>query len=338
MFFVSHPGGKMRFVKLLTIALIIIALFASCQKNPIQEQIEITNEHACWLSNATQLQLYDLNGNILVGYSDLDYISDLAVNQQTRDLWAAKPAVGQVVKYSATGSVVKIVTGFVFPISISINYDTGDIWVADRDLGQVVVLDQLGNEITRIIGFQRPTSVSVCSVNGVAWVADPEAGKVFRIIPPNYAVSAVTLPGEQNVNLVAGNQADGSCWAYNEDSDGRGMLTKLNPNGFEVLTVRGIESPLSMQVSYISDDSTLWIADSGNNRILKLDGNGDIVLYFYDYINPSDVSVDQSDGSCWVAVMGMNKLVCFSAIGDALLSADTVTSPLQVAAMPMLTP
>jgi sugar lactone lactonase YvrE len=328
----------MRLVKLLTMALVMLALFVSCEKNPIQEQIEVTNDHACWLSNASQLQLYDLNGNILVDYSDLDYISDLAVNQQTRDLWAAKPAVGQVVKYSATGKLVKTVPGFVFPNSISINYDTGDVWVADRDLGQVVVLDQLGNEITRINGFQKPTSVSVCSVNGVAWVADPEAGTVFQIIPPNYTVSAVTLPGNQNVNLVAGNQADGSCWAYNEDSDGRGMLTKLNANGDQMLTVRDITSPLSIQVSYIADDSMLWVADSGNNRILKLDANGNIVLYFYDYINPSDVSVDQSDGSCWVAVMGMNKMVCFSAMGDTLFSADTITSPLQVAAMPVLTP
>lgn len=328
----------MKSVKFLTIALLIIALFVACERNPIQEQIEITNDHACWLSNATQLLLYDLNGNILVGYSDLDYISDLAVNQQTRDLWVAKPAVGQVVKYSATGKLVKTVTGFVFPTSISINYDTGDVWVADRDLGQVVVLDQLGNEITRIIGFLGPASVSICSANGVAWVADPEAGKVFKIIPPNYTVSAINLPGDQNVNLVAGNQADGSCWAYSEDNGGRGLLTKLNPNGAEIFTVRGIESPLSMQVSYISDDSMLWVADSGNNRILKLDANGNIVLYFYDYMNPYDVSVDQSDGSCWVAVMGMNKLVCLSAIGDTLFSVDTITSPFQAAALPVLNP
>jgi DNA-binding beta-propeller fold protein YncE len=328
----------MRPIKYPAITVMVLALFISCQKNPIQEQIEITNEHACWLSNATQLFLYDLDGNILVSYGDLDYISDLAVNQQTRDLWAAKPALGQVVKYSATGKLVKTVTGFVFPISLSINYDTGEIWVADRDLGQVVVLDQLGSEITRIIGFQRPTSVSVCSANGSAWVADPQAGRVYHIVPPYYAVNAIRLPGGQNVNLVAGNQADGSCWAYSEDPSGKGMLTKLNANGAIMFTITGIQTPLSMQVSFISDDSTLWVADSGNNRILKLDANGNIVLYFYDYYSPSDVAVDQSDGSCWVAVMGLNKLLCFSATGDALLSVDTVTSPLQVAAVPVLSP
>jgi DNA-binding beta-propeller fold protein YncE len=328
----------MRLHKSTTIALLMLAITMACQKNPIQEQIEITNDHACWLSNATQLNLYDLNGNILMSYSDLDYISDLAVNPNTRDLWAAKPAVGQLVKYSAAGNLVKTVNGFVMPISLSINYDNGDIWVADRDLGQVVVLDQLGNEITRIVGFTSPTSVSVCSTNGAAWVADPGAGEVFHIIPPYYSVNPVRLPGIQNVNLVAGNQADGSCWAYSEDMLGNGRLTKLNANGVEVLSVAGIKSPRSMAVSYISDDSTVWVADSGNDRILKLDSNGNIVVNQYELFNPSDVSVDQSDGSCWAAIMGSNQLVCLDASGNVLLSTDSIASPLQVAAMPVLSP
>ena len=89
-------------LKFTTLILVMLTLTISCQKNPIQEQIEITNDHACWLSNATQLFLYDLDGNILMSYSDLDYISDLAVNPQTRDLWAAKPAVGQLIKSNDT--------------------------------------------------------------------------------------------------------------------------------------------------------------------------------------------------------------------------------------------
>ena len=331
-------GGNMKLVKMLTIVLVMLTLAISCQKNPIQEQIEITNDHACWLSNATQLYLYDLNGNILMSYSDLDYISDLAVNPHTRDLWAAKPAVGQLVKYSAAGNLVKTVNGFVLPISLSINYDTGDIWVADSDLGQVVVLDQLGNEITRIVGFQDPTSVSICSANGAAWVADPGVGEVYHLIPPYYYVNPVRLPGNQNVNLVAGNQVDGSCWAYSEDETGSGMLTKLNANGIEVLSVTGVKSPRSMEISYISDDSTLWVADSGNNRVLKLDSNGNILVNLYDFFNPSDVSVDQSDGSCWAAIMGINQLVYLDATGSVLLSTESITSPLQVAAMPVINP
>ena len=328
----------MRMLKSITIVLLLLILTISCQKNPIQEQIEITNDHACWLSNATQLMLYDLNGNILMSYSDLDYISDLAVNQQTRDLWAAKPAVGQLVKYSAAGNLVKTVNGFVLPVSLSINYDTGEIWVADRDLGQVVVLDSLGNEITRLVGFQDPTSVSICSTNGAAWVADPGAGKVYHIIPPYYTVSSIRLPGDFNVNLVAGNQSDGTCWAYSEDAAGTSMLTKLNANGDELFSVSGMKSPRAMEVSYISDDSTLWVADSGNNRILKLDSNGNTLVNLYDFFNPSDVSVDQSDGSCWAAIMGLNQVVCFDVTGSVLLSTDSIPSPLQVAAMPVLNP
>jgi len=328
----------MRLIKYTATILVVLLLSISCQKNPIQEQIEITNDNACWLSNATQLFLYDLNGNTLMSYNDLEYTSDLAVNPHTRDLWAARPPAGQLVKYSAAGNQVKAVNGFVFPISISINYDTGDIWVADRDLGQVVVLDQLGNEIARIVGFKSPTSVSVCAADGAAWVADPDNGQVYHITAPYYSIIPVRLPGDMNVNLVAGNQMDGSCWAYNESAPGSGMLTKLNANGSEVLSVNGIKSPRSMEVSYISDDSTLWVADSGNNRILKLDSNGNTLVNLYDFYNPSDVSVDQSDGSCWAAIMGMNQVVYFNLTGDVLLSTESIPSPLQVAAMPVLSP
>jgi DNA-binding beta-propeller fold protein YncE len=328
----------MRLLKHAAAALFMLALTISCQKNPIQEQIEITNDHACWLANATQLYLYDLNGNILLSYSDLDYISDLAVNQHSRDLWAAKPATGQLVRYSAAGNPVKTVNGFVFPISISINYNSGDVWVADRDLGQVIVLDELGNEITRIVGFKAPSSVSVCAVNGAAWVADVGAGEVYHLVPPYYFANPVRLPGNINVNLVAGNQMDGTCWAYSEDATGSGMLTKLNANGDQVVSVGGIKSPRAMEVSYISDNSTLWVADSGNNRIIKLDANGTLLVNLYDFFNPSDLSVDQSDGSCWAAIMGLNQLVCFGASGGVLLSTTSISSPLQVAAMPVITP
>ena len=82
----------------------------------------------------------------------------------------------------------------------------------------------------------------------------------------------------------------------------------------------GFSKPLSVSVN--PTDSSVWVADNGNNRVIHLAADGTVlqtvtIMSGQAALSPSSLSVNTSDGSVWVAA-GTSSLVHLSATGAEL--------------------
>jgi DNA-binding beta-propeller fold protein YncE len=319
---------KMILRLLITSALVLILILCACSKNPIQEQVEITNKQACWVSNSNQMSLWDLNGNLLLTYDNLDFTSDIAVHFETRSLWTARPIAGEVVKYSATGEYLLSVKGFKNPVSLAVDQKKHEVWVADKDLGEVVVLGESGQEIYRFSGFSSPTSIACgySDENPIAWVADPASNTVAIINnyaePVRYSFNSITV--------VATDPYDGAGWIF---SSGDNKITKINMDGSVRFQLSGFNGVRSMTINPV--DVSLWVANTESNELVKIDTAGTEAFRKTDVLLPYDVAIDPQDGSCWTCSFTNNKLYRFGIDGGLQLEIpDVMAAPRELAAVP----
>lgn len=315
--------------RLITLSIFTLVLvICACSKNPIQEQVEITNKQACWVSNSNQMSLWDLNGNLLLTYDNLDFTSDIAVHYETRSLWTARPIAGKVVKYSATGKYLLSVQGFKNPVSLAVDQKKHEVWVVDKDLGEVVVLGESGQELRRFSGFASPTFIATgySNANPVAWVADPANNTIALI--NNYAEPV--RYGFNSITVVATDPYDGAGWIY---SSGDNTIKKINMDGSVRFELGGFNSVRSMMISPI--DVSLWVANTESNELIKIDTNGTESFRKTGILRPYDVAIDPQDGSCWTCSFTNDKLYRFGIDGGLKLEiAGVMAAPRELAAVP----
>lgn len=82
----------------------------------------------------------------------------------------------------------------------------------------------------------------------------------------------------------------------------------------------------------------VWVTDTDNNRVVKLDPNGNELFSVGGFDNPTAVAVNPTDGTVWIGDRGLNQLMKFDSDGNELLRLDGVfssSSPSAVAVNPV---
>ncbi len=219
-------------------------------------------------------------------------------------------------------------------------------------------------EQCRIIGLDNPTCLAVDWVSGNCWVADTGNDRVVRLASniENYGaiydldVSVgyhTAIGGTMGVDspfseprFVAVNsypfplEARGACWVADT---GHGDVVEISPGGTAILRrLHGFDHPSCVALDYYPGG--IWIADSGNDRVVKLlsdipDGY-DISARNYPEMDikvdlepdsyPTGVAVNYVTGGAWAALMGSGQVVRISADGALLTTVSGLVSPAKV--------
>ena len=200
------------------------------------------------------------------------------------------------------------------------------------DISSNTMFERTPAGITTALASTPITSLSSVAVSGagIAYLSSPDTAQVLAIAPGSTTLAPVPTGG---ITLVrpAGIAIDGSGYLYIADA-GTNSIVRIDLSTVGIpgtgvaavsLTLSGLSSPLFSPAGLAVDAANnLYIADSGNDRIVKLSlltGKASAVALSNLFLsNPYGVTVDPA-GTLTVADTGNRRLIVIPASGSPFL-------------------
>ena len=139
------------------------------------------------------------------------------------------------------------------------------------------------------------TSSEEASNVGSCWLVDPEGGQVLKIAAGNNEIDASNDTDVGRPISVVHNPYNGYTWVG--DGDGRVML--LTDRAQVNRTVYGFDEP--SHLALFPKEGSIWILDTGYDRVIKMDHVGELELQLNGYDNGRDIVVNPVSGDVYVA-------------------------------------
>ncbi|MCK4390439.1 MAG: PKD domain-containing protein [Desulfobacterales bacterium] len=226
-------------------------------------------------------------------------------------------------------------------------------WVADFANDRVVLLGaETGNQIRLLENLNDPTAVGVNVSNGITWIANKGANEIIRLeydadgSPILRRISGFSAPESVSVNSL-----DGSCWVADTGNDRIVRLAEDTPDGYDLVNNTGyhknfigFNSPKSVSVNH--NEGSCWVADTYNDRIVKLLANvpdgydvgsdSEFHAVLTGFQDPVSLSVNYVKGTCWVADTGNNQVALVAQNGvQVIRRTNGFSSPRSVSINPL---
>jgi len=211
-------------------------------------------------------------------------------------------------------------------LMVNVYAELGVLWVADTFNDRVVKLSVTGSILIEKTGFKRPLSLAVNPDTREVWVADTDNNRVVRMGPNGTVLAEVKgLVSPQAIDVYA---FDGKAWVVLDTDSNQVIQISRSTDSTRVLRkITGFRSPRAISVD--QDNGDVWIADTGNDRIIRLDaGNPDfpdtlnvstaVEQYFriFDgFRRPSALDVYAREHYCWVADELNSRIVRLDRLG-----------------------
>ncbi|HEU5046696.1 MAG TPA: NHL repeat-containing protein [Rickettsiales bacterium] len=148
-----------------------------------------------------------------------------------------------------------------------------------------------------------------------------------RLVLSALGTGSIGTSNTAYANYVSGSGSNALIFTYTVPSadwapSGISLSSSISLNGGSI-TRNGVSQCIYFSppdLSQVVIDDFLWVADCGNNRILKLSSSGAYVSTFATGLNqPNAVAVD-GNGNVWVGDSGNNRLIKYDYNGNVLLT------------------
>ena len=212
---------------------------------------------------------------------------DIALDS-SGSIWVADSKDDLVAKLDSSGKEnFQISSYFQNPIAVSIDQRTGDCWVADNQLDQLVKIESNGSQIdTSVAPFNAVQSLIVNSSDGSVWVAD--SNRVIKL--DQNGDLACELKEFDYAFKVAINEDTGEVWVLNwKPQFNQSTVSKFSPEGEKAFEIAGFNFPEDLAINLF--DNSCLVADTQNDRIVRVSSDGKISSIFELVGNPRAVSV-----------------------------------------------
>ncbi len=293
----------------------------------------------------------DMNQDRTVDHKDLDILSaHFGKNGISFGLWVgAEYDTERVFKLSATGNRLQHIDGFNDPVSIAGDIQDNTVWVADSADDQVTKLSGFdGTQLLSVSGMD-PYSIATDPRDGSVWIADYANNRVVKLLPSvtdGYAVgtdtgSHIVISGFSSPRWVSVNSDRGEVWVADTGHHTVVRLSPDVPDGYDIQTdighhstKTGFNSPYCVSVN--SADGTAWVADYGNNQVVKLSATATTEIVRVSGFNqPRSLDTSTTDGSVWVADYNNDQVVRLSADGSLICRVGGFIDPYAVGVNPL---
>ncbi len=254
-----------------------------------------------------------------------DALRRVTVDPATGDIWAADFWGSGIHEFSPSGSTMGMyeidgspapASGFAEAYGVAIGPD-GATYVADRLNQRVEEFAANGTYVTeqgsRGVApgqYSWPEAVAV-TPDKTVWVGDTRNSRLQHFSnadltgTPTIVGSSGTAVGQFNYIEGVSAAADGKVWIADTDNN---RVQSYNPatQNFAAFGTAG-STPDTNQLfnpeSVVASATDIYIADTGNNRVVELDLGGNYVASFTGLDQPQGVAL-APDGSIWVANTG----------------------------------
>lgn len=188
-------------------------------------------------------------------------------------LWIWQQSASSVVFSDTSGEIIGVAQPFGSSVSIAVDTVTGFCWAADRYGSKLRVLSPEDLAYGTIDDdFNEPTDIQVYLTDGSLWVADVE--RVTRLFLQGFI--EFYEAGFELAYRLAVDQNSGDCWVLDyRQGQNASRVVKISEAGQIILSVSGFTRPEAVAVDKL--DGSCLIADSGNQRVVKLSSGGDII-------------------------------------------------------------
>jgi hypothetical protein len=195
--------------------------------------------------------------------------------------------------------------------------DGADLWVSNNITGTVSrVRASDGKPLETWTGANQPFGLVVAK-GRIFIVGRTTPGTLYQIDPtqPAGAVTTVTSSLGSVPDVVA---FDGArVWTANEQgAPGSVSIVTLNP-----VTVTTVSTGFFQPIGILYDGTNIWVVDNGDNKLKKLDSNGNILLSANLGSTPRNPVYDGTN--IWVPNVGSNSITVVRASSGAVLATLT---------------
>ncbi len=166
-------------------------------------------------------------------------------------------------------------------------------WTADGS-GRVILLSNRGVINRTLYGFGNPTALGLFPKEGSVWVLDAGLNRLVKLgsdgaVEVEYG--PLTEPRALACDPVTGD-------AYVADGDN---IVRVDREGKFVAEFTGFSAPAD--ITFDGATEKLWVCDTGNGRLVKIDRDGNVILTFGDagFPSPSSIDVNPVTGAVYAA-------------------------------------
>lgn len=270
---------------------------------------------------------------------------------------------------TCVGAAVAALTLACAPVALGPETDDpGTTWVADVGSGRVIKINKACSAfVASSPDLGRPVAVLFDSYKGYCWAADAEGGRVFRLT--SRAVVEKTLYGFGEPVALAYCPKENAVWVADRE---QGRIVKLTERGTVRAELGGLNEPVALAVNPLNGDvyvacaavvvrtdrwgeplarfygfdhpaalafdagyGYLWVADTGNGRLVRLKPSGEVVAVSTELAAPTAVAANPRTGFAFAADAAAGEVV--SVRGDGSLrwkSTDEYVHPTALAVNP----
>jgi len=258
------------------------------------------NDGSVWVASAmdNQIAKFMADGKLINKISDLYEPRSISINTMDGTVWVADTRNNRVIKVNSDCSeILHEEKGVKMPHGVTVNPRNGDVWIADTYNNRVLKLNSNGVVLLRKDGFRRPRSIAVDTRDNSVVIADTLNNQIVRL-----ASNGVEVMREGGELKTVRKRGPGQ--AFNRD-----QTTLVNARAFE--------NPENLAVD--PKDGSIWVADTGNGNVVKLDENGQELLRLEGFLAPIGIAVDD-EGNAYVGDRNHAKLYKISPAGKLLWS------------------
>ncbi len=276
-------------------------------------------------------------GRILYRIAGFHTPAALAVDAVRRTVWVADPGLGRVMLLDFEGNPIASLPDLGGPADIDVYRTNGRAWVVETDSNRVTELSRDGVLVLRrIFGFLHPAALAIDPKNGDVYVVDTGNRRVVRLsaaVPDSYNVAIDSSfhrihtgflePVDVQVDLLQNH-----FWVIDRLLE---KAFRMTDSSSTRQAVSGLRLPSAIAID--SHRNIVWIADTGNDRILKTQ-DFSIIGTINGLLLPQALAIDPIDGSLWIADTENDRLVKTDVDGNIQFDVYGFSSPRAIVVNP----
>jgi DNA-binding beta-propeller fold protein YncE len=228
--------------------------------------------------------------------------------------WIADEGGGRVVKINKScTAVVASSPDLGRPVAVVFDPYKGYCWAADADGGRVYRLNSRGLVEKTLYGFGEPVALALFPKENAVWVADRGQGIIYKLSERGNI--RAQLGGLNKPTAVAVDARRGEVYVACANS-----IVRCDRWAQPIVTFYGYKNPQAL--SFDAGYGYLWVADTGNGRVVKLKPSGEMVAESRALESPTAVAVNPRTGFAFAADADVGKILSLKGDGTVRWALD----------------
>ncbi|MBN2357197.1 hypothetical protein JXO59_13865 [candidate division KSB1 bacterium] len=250
-------------------------------------------ERAVWVSVRYEEQVFKINqsGQMIAAVPNMDNVTDLAVNTNTRDVWIAQDDPGRLTRVDSYGAIRASTVTEGTPVALVVPNASTLCWMVDGEDRLLKAYNTAGQRFfVAETPLQNPMDIVYASHSRTLWVADSSSIVQFDL---SGARTGLVVGSFYYVSMLAYDNTHRCLWAVDLEQWGvPAKLIKLDENGTRLFTLEVFSYPVALAANEY--DGSCLVGDSGYDHygLFRVASDGTAVDQIGQFYLPISIAIE----------------------------------------------